>query len=256
MKPIVLTIMILCSLLTQAQRDTVKSNVFQWKNMLVDKDSASYRIQYLNGPTTNLSELEIHATELDPGKSPYAPSAFTDYETLIVVKEGIVKVTTQGNNKFIGPGGVVLIMPGDVHEILNTGKEVAIYFVMKFKSKGAVNLARAKEAGGSFIGDWDMWSLEENDKGERRSVFDRFTSMFRKMEMHVTALNAGVSSHQPHKHPQEEILLIRKGNGQVVINDKVYMATTGDLVFFASGSMHAIKNVGKDPLEYFALQYQ
>jgi (S)-ureidoglycine aminohydrolase len=256
MRAIFFTVAVFGCLLAQAQRDSVRSKVYEWKNLLVDKDSSSYRVQFADGPTATLAELEIHATELDPGKMPHPPHTHPDVEELIIVKEGNLKVTIKGHTTIIGAGGVALALPGEEHSFENTGKVLTTYYVLRFKSGSAINAERGNQSGGSFIGDWDNWPLEENDKGERRAVFDRFTAMFQKMELHVTTLNEGQMSHNPHKHPQEEILLIRKGNGQVQIGDAVYPTTAGDLVFFSSGVRHNIKNAGKGQLEYFALQWQ
>lgn len=240
----------------QAQRDSVKSQVYEWKNLLVDKDSSSYRIQYADGVTATLANLEIHVTELDPGKMPHPPRTQYNVEELIIVKEGNLKATIKGRTTIIGPGGVALILPGEELSLENSGKALTTYYILNFRSGGNIDADRGKLSGGSFIGDWDNWPLEENDKGERRAVFDRFTAMFQKMELHVTTLNEGQMSHNPHKHPQEEILLIRKGNGLVSINNATFPATAGDLVFFKSGVRHNIKNAGKGQLEYFALQWQ
>lgn len=256
MRRIFFTIAIFTCFCANAQRDTVRSKVFEWINQMVDKDSSSYRVQIAIGPTTNLDQLEIHATELDPGKSPYPPFSWTDQEELVIVKEGNLKVTIKGNTKIIGPGGVALVLPGEQRYFENTSKALTTYYVLRFKSRTPADAERGNQSGGSLIGDWDMWPLEENEKGERRAIFDRFTALFQKMELHVTTLNEGQMSHNPHKHPQEEILLVRKGNAQVQIGEALYKATAGDLIFFASGVRHNIKNAGKGQLEYFALQWQ
>jgi len=256
MKPIFLTITVLVSLISQAQPVTITSNVFAWKDFVVQKDSSTYFMKVVNGPTATLANLEIRVVELDPGKMPYPPKAHTDAEELIIVKEGNLKVTIKGNSTIIGPGGVALIIPGDEHTFESTSKVLTAYYTIRFKTTTPINTERGNQAGGSFSGDWENWSVQQNEKGERRQVFDRFTAMFQKMELHVTTLNAGLVSHSPHKHPQEELILIRKGNGTVLIGDVTKPVAEGDLIFFASASLHALKNTGTEPLEYFALQFQ
>lgn len=256
MKPIFLTIIVLTCFLGQAQQGLISSKVFAWKDLIVEKDSSTYFMKMAHGATATLADLEMIVVELDPGKMPHAPLAHADSEELILVKEGNLKVTAKGHITTIGPGGVALIMPGDEHTFENTSKVLTVYYVVRFKPKTPLNAERGKQAGGSFAGDWDNWSVQENDKGERREVFDRFTSAFQKMELHVTSLNPGQVSHNPHKHPQEEIILVRKGTALVLLGDGTKTAGPGDLIFFASGFMHALKNTGTSPLEYFALQFQ
>ncbi|WP_166437143.1 cupin domain-containing protein [Niastella caeni] len=256
MKPIFLIIIVLASLFTQGQQGNVASKVFAWNDLIVAKDSSTYYMKMAHGPTATLADLEMLVVELDPGKSPHPALAHPDVEELIIVKEGNLKVVTKSNSTIIGAGGVALIMPGDAHTFENTGKVLTVYYVIRFKTKTPINIERGNQAGGSFAGDWDNWSVQENDKGERRAVFDRFTALFQKMELHVTSLNPGQVSHNPHKHPQEEIILVRKGTALVLLGDAAQKAAPGDLIFFSSGTQHALKNSGTTPLEYFALQFQ
>jgi uncharacterized cupin superfamily protein len=256
MKPIFLTITVLSSLFAFAQQGSITSKVFDWNSLIVEKDTSSYFMKIANGPTATLANLEMKVVELDPGKTPHSPLAHADAEELIIVKEGNLKVTAGNTNTIIGPGGVALIMPGDIHTFENTGKVLTVYYSLRFKPKTPINAERGKGAGGSFAGDWDNWSVQQNDKGERRQVFDRFTAAFPKMELHVTSLNPGLVSHSPHKHPQEEIILVRKGTALVLLGDGTQNAGVGDLIFFSSGQLHALKNSGTTPLEYFALQFQ
>lgn len=256
MKPIFLTITALACFFAQAQQGSITSKVFAWKDLVVEKDSSTYFMKVANGPTATLSNLEMRVIELDPGKTHHASLAYVEAEELIIVKEGNLKVTVKGTATIVGPGGVALIMPGDEHSFENTGKALAVYYVLRFNTTTPKNLERGNQAGGSFVGDWENWSVTENEKGERRGVFDRFTALFMKMEMHITTLKAGLVSHSPHQHPQEEIILVRKGDAIVLVGDSTQSATAGDLIFFRSGTMHSIKNAGTAPLEYFALQFQ
>lgn len=256
MKPIFLTITVLACLFAKAQPTAITSKVFAWNDLVVEKDSSTYFMKMAQGPTATLANMEMRVVELDPGKMPHPPLSHPDVEELIIVKEGNLKVTAKGHTTIIGPGGVALIIPGDEHTFENTGKVLTVYYVIRFKTKTPINMERGNQAGGSFAGDWDNWSVQENDKGERREVFDRFTAMFQKMELHVTSLNPGQVSHSPHKHPQEEIILVRKGNALVLIGEGTQTAKGGDLIFFTSGTLHSLKNTGTTPLEYFALQFQ
>ncbi|MCS3798644.1 cupin domain-containing protein [Niastella sp. OAS944] len=256
MRPIFLTITVLTSLFAAAQQGTITSKVFGWKSFAVEKDTSFSFMKVANGATATLANLDIKVVELEPGKTPHSMLSHADAEELIVVKDGNLKVTTSSTSTIIGPGGVALIMPGDAHTFENTGKVQTIYYTLRFKTTTPINADRGKGAGGSFAGDWDQWSVQENEKGERRQVFDRFTAMFQKMELHVTSLNGGLVSHPPHKHPQEEIILVRKGTGLALIGEGTQNVAAGDLIFFSSGTLHSLKNSGTTPLEYFALQFQ
>ena len=63
-------------------------------------------------------------------------------------------------------------------------------------------------------------------------------------DIHVTNLNAGIKSHEPHTHHATEIVLIIKGNTQMEIGDNIYKGKAGDIYFLASEIPHAIENIG------------
>jgi (S)-ureidoglycine aminohydrolase len=74
--------------------------------------------------------------------------------------------------------------------------------------------------------------------------------------MHTTALNAGLDSHAPHTHKEEEIILILRGNVQMNIGGIFYKAGQGDVVFLSSGVSHNLTNTGNEQCEYFAFQWR
>lgn len=239
-----------------AQKDTVVSRVYTWSSLEVKKDSSRDRSQVLEGSTSHLANLEIHASTLDPGKAPHPPHAHTDTEELVIVKEGNLKVTVKGITKVVGPGSVVMAMPNDEHGFQNAGTTKATYYVIKLKSKSPIDLARGIKEGGSFIIDWNDVKVEKTDKGEKRQVVNRATSQFTKFEMHVTTLNKGEISHLPHTHFEEEIILLKKGEVQMQIGNNFYKAVPGDLIYLSSGILHALKNTGNGECTYFAFQWK
>jgi len=210
----------------------------------------------LEGKTFALEYFEVHASTLEPGKAPHPPHVHDDYEELMIVKEGQVKVTIAGQNKTLGPGSIAFAMPGDEHGIENAGNTQATYFILKYKGKLQMDFERAKKAGGSFMLDWNELKTSNTGKGYRRDFFNRATSQLAQFEMHTTALNADSVSHAPHTHVQEEIILILRGNVEMFIDGKLYKGAAGDIYFLSSNVPHALKNIGKEQCEYFAFQWR
>jgi (S)-ureidoglycine aminohydrolase len=239
-----------------AQTDTLTARVYTWDNLKPEKDSSRDRRQLLDGNTPDLAQLEIHASTLEPGKAPHPPHTHADMEELIIVKEGEIRATVKNKTKVLGPGSIAYAIPGDEHGVVNTGPGLATYYVLKFKSRAPMDPTRGLHAGGSFLVDWNGLIAKKNEKGQRRDVFDTPTTLFSKIDMHVTTLNPGEVSHAPHVHRQEEIILLRKGDVQMQIGDKFYKASAGDLIFLSSGVLHALRNTGPGPCEYYALQWQ
>lgn len=238
-----------------AQRDTLPSHVFNLAALPIEKDSSRLRIQMMDGRTSLLSNLEAHVTILQPGQSAHPPHTHSNTEELIIVKQGILKVTVKGKAKWLSAGGLALSLPGDVHAAINAGKTTVVYYVIKY-TNAVVDTARGEKAGGSVLMNWNEPSTEKTDRGERRQFFNRPTALFEKFDMHATTLNKGNVSHLPHTHRQEEIILIRSGHVSMQIADKHFPAVAGDLIFLSSGVLHALKNTGNGPCTYFAFQWQ
>ncbi len=256
MRQTVLLLLILAWCSSIAQVSPVASLVYNWNNLPVIKEESRDRRQMIDGSTIDLSSLEIHTSTLEPGKAPHASHTHVDEEELIIVKEGKLKATIKDQTRILGPGSVALAIPGEEHGFFNGGDTKTTYYILKFKSKSPLNAERGKNAGGSFMIDWNDMAMVVSEKGGRRNTFDRATSMFSRFEMHVTTLNKGLVSHAPHQHKAEEIIILIKGSAEMQIGDTHTKMEPGDLVFLESQVLHALKNVGDEPCEYFAFQWQ
>ncbi len=108
--------------------------------------------------------------------------------------------------------------------------------------------------GSTFI-DWDALAVKTSPAGQQRAVFDNPTPTLEKFEVHVTTLNPGMSSHPPHHHPWEEMLLIKEGSVEVSINGQKHRAGPGYLIFFASNDPHNLTNIGDKPATYYVINF-
>jgi (S)-ureidoglycine aminohydrolase len=257
MKRIFVFLFSISTFVTSAQKnDSLVSGVYHWDKLQAVKDDSRTRRQVLEGKTFALSHFEIHTSTLEPGKAPHPPHVHDDQEELLIVREGQVRITIVGESKILGPGSIAFAMPGDEHGIENTGNTQATYYILKYKSKLPMDNERAKQAGGSFMLDWNELKTSNTGKGYRRNFFNKATSQLNQFEMHTTALNGDSVSHAPHTHVQEEIILVVRGNVEMFIDGKYNKATAGDLYFVSSGVPHNLKNIGKEQCEYFAFQWR
>jgi (S)-ureidoglycine aminohydrolase len=238
-----------------AQEQPVNSDAYRFNDLKVEKEATRERRQVLEGSTRDLEILEIHTTTLEPGKSPHPPHTHDDVEEMIIIKEGKLRVTIKDKSKILGPGSVALAIPGEEHGFENGGDTRTTYYVVKYKSKTPMDLERGKKAGGSFMIDWHDIAAKEHEKGSRRNFFDHPTSMTNRFEMHVTQLKTGLSSHPPHTHRAEEIILVIEGDVSMQIGDRQEKASVGDLVFLGSEVPHNLTNIGSGSCTYFAFQW-
>ena len=89
-----------------------------------------------------------------------------------------------------------------------------------------------------------------NPTGSVVQVVKQPTATLNELEMHVTTLNPGVTSHPPHRHPNEELVLIREGNVETLSGGSWKRIGPGSIIFNASNSLHALRNVGATPAVY------
>jgi quercetin dioxygenase-like cupin family protein len=106
---------------------------------------------------------------------------------------------------------------------------------------------------GSAIFHWDELKVRPTPNGERRDVTDNPTPTLSVFECHITTLNPGRASHEPHRHPQEELILIKEGTLEAHINGKTQRAGPGSVFFYATNDAHAIRNVGDSRATYWVI---
>lgn len=107
----------------------------------------------------------------------------------------------------------------------------------------------------STVLDWEKLPVKPTPVGERRELFDSPTATFTNLEGHVTTLNPGEMPHAAHRHPDEEMILIKTGTLEVMINDRTQRAGAGSVFFFATNDLHGLRNVGPSPATYFVFRF-
>ena len=73
--------------------------------------------------------------------------------------------------------------------------------------------------------------------------------------MHVTTLNPGQTSHAPHQHPNEELLIVKEGTVEAFVSGEWKKLGVGSIIFQASNQLHAIRNVGTGPTTYHVINW-
>lgn len=236
--------------------EKINTSVFDWEKMKVEKTKSGERRQILEGKTNVFDYFEIHVTTLNPGNAPHGSHVHADMEELIIVKEGLVEQNINGDKKFLGPGSVVLALPGDEHGIRNAGETDASYFIIRWKTSQKSNLTQIEKTGSSGFYKWEDIEFQTTSKGGKRQFMDRPTVLLENLEMHVTTLNEGIMSHAEHVHSNEEIILVMKGEVEESIDGTPHRLGPGSLIFLTDNVPHGIKNAGKGQCEYFAFKWK
>jgi len=107
----------------------------------------------------------------------------------------------------------------------------------------------------STVFEWSDAGSKPNAWGAVRQVVRSATPTLDELECHITTLNPGESPHPPHKHPDEELIIVKEGTVESTLNGKTYQLGPGSVIFQASNEMHGIRNVGKTPATYHVIKW-
>ena len=109
---------------------------------------------------------------------------------------------------------------------------------------------------GSFAITWDeIQARPTGTSGMSRSVLRAPTATLDELEIHVTALPAGKTTHAPHTHPNEEIIVVREGTLEAFQNGKTTRVGPGSLLFMGSNQPHNVTNVGDTTAVYHVINW-
>jgi mannose-6-phosphate isomerase-like protein (cupin superfamily) len=64
-------------------------------------------------------------------------------------------------------------------------------------------------------------------------------------------LEPGAQPHPPHRHPEEEIMIVGEGTGEFFINGVATPVKVGDMVFAESNELHGVRNTGQTRMTFY-----
>lgn len=93
--------------------------------------------------------------------------------------------------------------------------------------------------------------LTKETFGDLRIYYDGPTDQLKSMTAGSLRLNPGATPHPPHKHPEEEIMLITEGTGEITVDGKLTKVGPGVMMYCAAEKLHGIVNTGKTNLLFY-----
>jgi len=250
-----LYIVMLLGITSMAYSQALTSTVYDWDKLSVKKSSTGEVKTFFKSPTKDLEMFEAKAVTLNAGKDIKTYEVAKSTDELLIVKEGIAGIKVNDEMKTLGEGSVVLALAGDKVTIANKEKNNLVYISFIFKPFIQRVPKETDERIFPLFVDWKTVEFKPNANGGRRDIMRRATSSLRELEIHVTTLKEGISSHAPHTHRDEEFVLMRYGTGDMDLDGKHYIGGPGSIFFLASGGYHGINNAGNSACEYFAIRW-
>lgn len=70
----------------------------------------------------------------------------------------------------------------------------------------------------------------------------------------LVTLEPGAQPHPPHRHPEEEIMIVGEGTGEFSIDGVATQVKTGDMVFAEANVLHGVKNTGQTRMTFYFIK--
>ncbi len=206
----------------------------------------------IKGESNVANPYSIETVKLKPGQQ-YAHKLIGS-ENLIINKQGVLGLQSkQLNVPAFTKNSIAIIMNGDQYTLKNTMQQDAAFYIISLTCKASLE---HRDTCHSFVRLWEDVPFKTHEKGGVRNFFKQATSETQVLDMHVTTLNAGLKSHDPHTHKAEEIVVMIEGHTEMQIGDQFYQGKSGDVYFLGSMIPHAIRNTSFDkPSTYYAIQW-
>jgi len=109
---------------------------------------------------------------------------------------------------------------------------------------------------GPMVWRWEEMKPHDTDVGTYAQLAKGPTATLDELEMHVTTLKPGANSHPPHTHPNEELVIIKEGQVETLSGGKWEKLGPGEVIFNASNSPHALKNIGTTNAVYHVINFK
>jgi mannose-6-phosphate isomerase-like protein (cupin superfamily) len=68
-------------------------------------------------------------------------------------------------------------------------------------------------------------------------------------------LEAGKTPHAPHTHPEEEVMIVESGVGEIYCDGKTTKVGPGSVMFTTPNTAHGITNTGTTPLVFYYVKW-
>ena len=75
-----------------------------------------------------------------------------------------------------------------------------------------------------------------------------------KLDVHLNRLNPKEPGGKYHHHTNSDnVYIVKKGEGQLVVEGKIYKLREDDVVYIPAGQKHSLTNVSNNPFEIFEI---
>lgn len=119
------------------------------------------------------------------------------------------------------------------------------------------------DRGPSWVGTFDLPLAEDGETGwQMYPAGSGATPCVRKMSSHVSVLSPGREPHPPHRHVEEELLIVLDGEATLKVGEersgdrRNVVARTGDVAYYPAWFTHTLENTSQRPVTYLMFKWK
>jgi len=84
--------------------------------------------------------------------------------------------------------------------------------------------------------------------------FNGPTSQLAALASGICTLEPGAQPHPPHRHPEEEIMIVGEGTGEFIVDGRATPVSTGDMIFAEANVLHGVRNSGHTKMTFYFIK--
>lgn len=207
------------------------------------------------GSTPNLSSMSVHASVLNPGKSPHPPHAHGEEEILLIL-DGEAEI-------LLGDGpdpdaatvhrlvqGVFAYYPAYQYHTIRNSSTAPVTYLM-FKWSGPL-LETEGQANTAFVPFPDTpVATSSSSKGyQAQRFFEEPTAYLHRLHAHLTFLAPG-SGYDKHADAHDVAIVVLEGE----VTSLGCKAGPGSVMYFPASQLHDMKNEGPMAAKYLVFEF-
>jgi mannose-6-phosphate isomerase-like protein (cupin superfamily) len=227
-----------------------------WDSLTSNPSAVGESRPVFDNPTTTLDKFEVHVTTLKPGMSSH-PVHRHVWEEMLLMKEGSVEVSINGQKHHAGPGSLIFLASNDPHNATNTGTTPATYYVINFvpnrihsmPDKSAAEQAVPGKLASSVI-DCNSQPSTPTPTGSKIVCVNSPTLTFVALESHISTLNPGQSTAKDMLDSNDEFVVVKSGQVEVTFDGVSSRMNAGSMMFWSPNGKRTLRNIGKTPTSY------
>jgi quercetin dioxygenase-like cupin family protein len=234
----------------------LRTTFVDWDSLPVRTSANGQGRAVFDNPTPTLEKFEMHITTLLPGKMSH-PVHQHPWEELLLIKEGEVDVSINGEIHRAGPGCLIFFASHDPHNLKNVGDHPATSYVINFCTDlvhTVADLPAHEQAVpgklGSSVIDGSHQKTAATKTGSRVGLVDSPTLTFARLESHITTLNVGQSTAANLVDAGDELFVLKTGMLEATVNGITSRLAAGSFFYCAPNDRRAFRNIGGVPAAY------